>query len=61
MKKKLMIVAIASIIALSAWSLVHNDFNFEVTFNDSQTNFIEHSYEHEAYGIVFDLLENKLY
>lgn len=61
MKKKLMIVAIASIIALSVWSLVHNDFNFEVTFNDSQTNFIEHSYEREAYGIVFDLLENKLY
>ncbi|WP_350018805.1 hypothetical protein [Streptococcus australis] len=61
MKKKLMIVAIASIIALSVWSLVHNDLNFEVTFNDSQTNLIEHSYEHEAYGIVFDLLENKLY
>ena len=61
MKKKLMIVAIASIVALSVWSLVHNDFNFEVTFNDSQTNFIEHNYEHEAYGIVFDLLENKLY
>ena len=30
MKKKLMVVAIASIIALSVWSLVHNDFNFEV-------------------------------
>ena len=56
-----MIIAIASIVALSVWSLVHNDFNFEVTFNDNQTNFIEHSYEHEAYGIVFDLLENKLY
>ena len=60
MKKKLIIATIASILALSIWSLVHNDFDFEVTYKDSQTNILETSDEHEGNGIIFDLLENKL-
>ena len=60
MKKKLIIATIASILALSIWSLVHNDFDFEVTYKDSQTNILETSDENEGNGIIFDLLENKL-
>ena len=60
MKKKLIIATIASILALSIWSLVHNDFDFEVTYKDRHTNILETSDEHAGNRIVFDLLENKL-